>query len=435
MRRYRELLRRRDFRLLWVGATLSALGDGMSFVALVWLTIERGGTPATVGWLAAAYTGPVILGGFVAGVILDRFDRRKALIADNLLRGIVLGSVPLAAIGGWLTVEHLFLVALVYGLLFMTSLAGIPAMIPGLVEESQLTTANAMESLSYTLAGLAGPALAGVVIAVAGAPAVLAIDAATYFAFTACLLFMAPQPPQPVARAGSPTNEAATGRLPARAALAEAVRFVVRTPAIAAITLMYMAVNVGEGIFIVLAPVYARDVLGGGATTYGLLLSSFTGGALLGAVVVGAIRWRWPLGRSIAAATLLVGLVQGLLITMPGLEPAVLLLATAGALGSSLTAWAQTIRMRLIPPELRGRTFALLRTLMQSTGPIGAVVAGALLGGGDVAAAIVAMTCVIAIPGAIGLVHPALGSEATGEPREPRPGAAADAIPGGQREA
>ena len=67
MQRYLELLRQRDFALLWGGATISALGDGMSFVALLWLLIERGGTPADVGWLAAIHTAPVIIGGFAPG--------------------------------------------------------------------------------------------------------------------------------------------------------------------------------------------------------------------------------------------------------------------------------------------------------------------------------------------------------------------------------
>jgi MFS family permease len=408
--RYRRLLRQRDFALLWGGATISALGDGMSFVALVWLALERGGTPETVGWLAAAYTGPVVVGGLLAGSILDRFDRRVVLAIDNLVRGVAIASVPLAAALGRLSTEHLFIVVAVYGLFFMTSLAGIPTLIAERVPEADLTTANALESLSYSMAGLAGPAAAGLVIAAAGAPAVLAIDAATYFVFAAALLAMRPSTmtrPEPSSSPGIPR---------AAAGLAEAARFIVGTPAIVAITIIYMAVNVGEGIFIVLAPVYAREVLGGGASTYGLLLSAFTAGSLVGSVIVGALGWRWPLGRSIAAATLLTGLAHLLLATLPPLGAALAILATAGLLASSLTAWAQTIRMRLIPPAIRGGVFALLRTLMQSTPPLGAVLAGVLLAGGDVVPAIVTMACVTAIPGAVGLFLPALSAAATAEP-------------------
>jgi MFS family permease len=95
--RYRHLLAKRDFALLWSGATVSALGDGMSFVALVWLLIERGGTASDVGWFAAVYTAPVIVGGIAAGVILDRFDPRRVIAADNVIRGIAVASVPIAS--------------------------------------------------------------------------------------------------------------------------------------------------------------------------------------------------------------------------------------------------------------------------------------------------------------------------------------------------
>ncbi len=407
MRRYLRLLRRRDYALLWSGATVSALGDGMSFVALVWLVLERTGDPRMVGWLAAAYTGPVVIGGLVAGIVLDRFDRRAVLAADNAIRGLAIASIPIADALGALTTGHLFVVAAIYGLLFMVSLAGIPSILPTLVDPDDLTTANAMESVSYGIAGLAGPALAGVVIAAVGASTVLAVDAVTYAVFVGCLLAMRP---------GSTSEKASEARTTS-SGIMPAIRFLLATPALVAITLMYMTMNVGEGMFIVLAPVYARDVLEGGSGTYGLLVSSFTAGGLVGSVLVGAIGWRRPLGRSIAAATLATGLTLGLLALTPPLPLAVACLLAAGLLASSLTAWAQTIRMRLIPPELRGRVFALLRTLMQATPPIGAVLAGAMLAGGDPVPVAVAIAAIIAVPGALGLVSGALGPEATAEPR------------------
>src|SRR6266550_31717 len=155
MNRYRDLLSKRDFALLWGGATVSAFGDGMSFVALIWLLLERGGTPAEVGWLAAVYTAPVVVGGIAAGVIA----------ADNVIRGLAIASVPIASAFGFLTTAQLFVVAAIYGLLYMTSAAGIPSLIPRLVEAGDLTTANALESISYGIAGLVGPTIAGVVIA------------------------------------------------------------------------------------------------------------------------------------------------------------------------------------------------------------------------------------------------------------------------------
>ena len=416
MRRYLQLLRQRDFALLWGGATISAVGDGMSFVALLWLLIERGGTAADVGWLAAIFTAPVIIGGFATGVILDIFDPRRVLAADNALRGLAMASVPIASALGVLTTTHLFVVAGVYGLLFMTSAAGIPSLITRLIRRDDLTTANAMESLSFSLSGLIGPGVAGLLIAIVGAPFVIAIDALTYFVFVGCLLAMrlggrGGDPVEPGAADEAPASAPATSR-----GLGPAIRFIFSAPAIVAITLFYMSVNVAGGIVTVVIPLYVRDELHAGSETFGLLLSVLTAGDLVGLLVVGAVNWRWPLGRSIAWALFTSGLVILLWLLKPPVIALGALLFVWGSLHSSLTPWAQTIRMRLIPPEMRGRVFALLRTSMQSTRPIGAVVAGLLLGRGDISIAIVAMALLFAVPGFIGIWLPALGRGPTAEP-------------------
>ena len=440
MQRYLRVLRQRAYALLWGGATVSSLGDGMTFVALVWLVLERGGGAAEVGWLGAAYSAPVIIGGLAGGLVLDRFDPRKVLIADNAIRGLVMASVPIAAALGVLTLPHIFLAAATYGLLYMVSGAGMPTILPRLLSGDELITANAMESISWSIGGLVGPVLAGLLIAVIGAPTVLAFDALSYGVFVACLLGMGPLPalvrsaagrsalggtpgvegdagPAEGGQVGSApeVGSGPTDSKPAGRGLGPAVRFILGTPAVLAITLIYMTGNIGEGIFTVFAPIYVRDVLLGDAAVYGVVVSAFTGGALLGAVLVGALGWRWPLGRSIAAAVLAAGLVQGLLIFRPSLMPLVLVLAGIGLCSSCLTAWAQTIRMRLIPPELRGRVFAVLRTLMRGTPPLGSLLAGFLLAGGDITWAVLVATVLNVVPGAIGLVHPALSRAATGE--------------------
>jgi hypothetical protein len=132
--------------------------------------------------------------------------------------------------------------------------------------------------------------------------------------------------------------------------------------------------------------------------------------------VVGAIRWRWTLGRSIAAFQLAAGIAILALMPQPPLVPAALVLALVGALASPLTIWAQTVRMRLIPDELRGRVFSLLRTLMQSTPPIGGIVAAGLLSGHDVAPAVVVAALLFGVPGLVGLMHPALAHAQTVAP-------------------
>lgn len=408
---YRRILRHRPFALLWAGSTTSLIGDGLTWVSLVWLVYELGGGAAEIGILAACYSGPVILGGLAAGVLLDRFDRRRLLMADNAIRGLVVLSIPLAAAAGVLVLPHLYVVAAVYGLLYMTSLAGFPTILPDLVDPEELSTANAMESLGFGIGGIAGPLLAGALITVIGPAANLALDALTYFVFVACLAAVRTPPRQ------EPAVDADPGT-PARAAvgLRPAIRFALATPAIIATTVMFMLANIGEGMLTVLLPVYTRDVLGADAATYGLLVATFTIGLLAGSLVVGAIRWRWTLGRSIAAVQVAVGVAALGLLARPALAGTLLVLALVGLLTSPLTIWAQTIRMRLIPAELRGRVFALLRTLMQSTPPIGGLLAGTALAGGGVTTTVVLMAALIAVPGAIGLLSSSLSPAAIGDP-------------------
>ena len=326
-----------------------------------------------------------------------------------------MASVPIAAAMGALTTAHLFVVAAIYGLLFMTSAAGIPSLITRLVRGDELITANAMESLSFSLSGLIGPGVAGLLIAFVGAPFVLAIDALTYFVFVACLLAMRRggkgEAPEPASEA-----EAGAASAPTSKGLGPAVRFILGSAPIVAITLFYMSVNIAGGIVTVVIPLYVRDVLLGGPATFGLLLSVLTAGDLAGLLIVGAVNWRWPLGRSIAWALLSSGLVILLWLSEPPIAVLGAILFVWGALSSSLTPWAQTIRMRLIPPEMRGRVFALLRTAMQSTRPIGAIAAGFLVARGDLTVAILAVGLLFAVPGFIGVWLPALGRGPTADP-------------------
>jgi MFS family permease len=419
VRRYLDLLRQRDFALLWGGATISSVGDGMSFVALLWLLIERGGSPTDVGLLAAVHTAPVIIGGIATGPILDAFDPRKVIAADNVLRGLAMASVPLAAAAGVLTTAHLFVVSAVYGLLFMTSAAGIPSLITRLVRREELVTANAMESLSFSASGLIGPGVAGLLIALVGAPFVLAIDALTYFVFVGCLLAMRSGGTQRAPAEGHDGEAGAAPEPPASKGLGPAVRFILGSAPIVAITLFYMSVNVAGGIVTVVTPLYVRDVLDAGPETFGLLLTLLEAGILVGLLVVGAMNWHWPLGRSIAWALLSSGLVILLWLRQPPVAALGAILFIWGALASSLTPWAQTIRMRLIPPEMRGRVFALLRTAMQSTRPIGAIAAGFLLADGNLSIAILAVGLLFVIPGLVGVWLPALGRGPTADPLPP----------------
>src|SRR5947209_2311503 len=115
--RYREVFRNRSFRTFWAGFSFSVLGDGMTRVALIWLVYRATGSARAVGALLLCYTGPIVVGGLMAGMLLDRFDRRRVMIADNVTRGAAIGLIPLLHATDWLALWHVYVVAGIYGLL------------------------------------------------------------------------------------------------------------------------------------------------------------------------------------------------------------------------------------------------------------------------------------------------------------------------------
>lgn len=390
--KYRDIFHFASFREFWLGFTFSAVGDAMTRVALIWFVYQSTHSSQAVGWLLLCYTGPVVLGGFFAGSLLDWFDRRTVMLFDNVIRGSAVALIPLLSFLGHLALWHLYLVALVYGFLMMISLAGGPTLFPSLVPEQQLATANALETLSYTLSGVLGPLLAGILIARFGAPLVLVVDALSYALFALALVrihFLV-----------SPIRSEQRGAKSYR--LQDAVSLFLKNSVLLSTTLMFMAFNMGEGFLSVWLPLFADRVLRGGPELYGLLLGIMAGGEVIGSILAGSLIFPLPLGLLICLAQMLSGISLSLVLLGSTLWWTIMGLALLGLFSAPLTIWAQTLRMQIIPEQLRGRSFALLRTLMQSTGPLASGAAGALLPILGIPAMVAVSAILVGIPGLCG---------------------------------
>ncbi len=364
---YADLLRDPPFRRFWAGLLVSATGDELTKVALVWFVYERTGSAEALGILMLCLTGPIVIGGFVAGWLLDRFDRRLVMTVDNLVRGLALAAVPALHLLGWLEVWHVYVTASVYGLLLMISLAGTPTMILALAPKERLATANALETLAYSLAGVAGPVLAGLLITGIGAPATVMLDVVSYALFALILFRLKLSLPAPVKRAAAP--------------IGDAVRLLFGNPILIATTFMFLVYNIGTGSVPVWLPLHVEQTLGGGPELYGTLLGIISIGQIGATLAVGQLggRVRLGLGIGIALAQTLAGLVLLLVILAPDAILTGAVFLAWGIAAAPLTPWAQTLRMAIIPEAMRGRAFALLRMLMQSGRPIGGALAGFLL--------------------------------------------------------
>jgi hypothetical protein len=303
---YRHLFENRPFRRFWIGFTLSMLGDNATRVALTWYVYETTRSPEALGWLMLCYTGPIVLGGLMAGWLLDRFDRRVVLIVDSLVRGMAVASIPLLAALGMLALWQIYVVAAIYGLLMMIALAGTPSIIPDLVAPEDLATANALEMLSFTLAGVVGPMLAGLLIARIGAPNVVLLDAFSYMLFALMLTgIRRPAAPQQVSMQGS--------------GLGHALRLLLTEPVLLATTGMFLLFNIGNGMLSVWLPILADTLPGGGPELYGVMLGAIAVGETVSALIAGGLRGRMSLGVRIGLAQLLSGAALALVLLGGGL--------------------------------------------------------------------------------------------------------------------
>jgi len=389
---YQRLFQFKSFRLFWIGFSFSVLGDTMARVALTWFVYETTNSARALGWLTFFYTAPVILGGLLAGWLLDRFDRRHVIIADSLLRAIIVMLIPVLYAQGELALWHIYVVAGMHGFLMMIPLAGGPSLVPTLVPEKHLTTANALETLSFTLGGVIGPPVAGFLIAWLEAPNILIFDAMSYLVFAVLLTQVKLLVEDSLT---APTEKQ-------RYRLQDAFRLLRQNKILLSTTLMFMAANFGLGAMFVWLPIFSSQILGGGSELYGILLGFMALGEVVSSILAGSLMLPLALGTLICLAQFLTGASLTLLFLGRSSWLSIASLTLFGLFMAPLTIWAQTLRMRIIPEALRGRTFALLRMLMQSANPIGGVVSGMALPMLGLPGMIGLSAMIISIPGLLG---------------------------------
>lgn len=384
-------LRFRDFRLLWTGMTLSLLGDGVLLVALAWQAYELSNRPAALSLVLVALTVPQIVLVLFGGVVSDRFERRRLMLAADVVRGVSLAVLAWLSITGALALWHMVVFAVLYGAASAFFMPAFEALVPHLVPKAHLTEANALDQfVRPAMLWLLGPALGGVIIGTWGTGWAFALDAATFGVSAICLLRLTPTPPE--------ENQPLTVRA-VLTDLREGFDFVRSTPwlwvTFVAATLTYLLFL---GPTEVLLPYLVKNDLGGGARELGLILAAGGVAALAAAAVISQTGLprrtmtftylAWALG------TLAVG-GYGLAHTQWQAMSAAALISGFEALGA--VAWTTT-KQRLIPGDLLGRvssfdwfiSISLVPVSYAVTAPIAAAIGTrpTLIGAGVLGAAV-----------------------------------------------
>lgn len=358
-------LRRPLFAVLWGATVVGNVGSFMRDVASAWLVTDLAASPAAVALVQAAATLPIFLLAIPAGVLSDILDRRKLLIAIQVLLGLTSLTLAILSASGGLTVSSLVALTFVGGVGAALMGPTWQSIVPELVPRGELRDAVALNSLGINIARSIGPAAGGILLGVAGAAATYGVDVASYLLVIAALVWW----PRPKA-ADDVLAERFSGAFRAGLRYAKASRELHR-------------VLFHAGVFFACAsavwallPLVARGLLGGTASFYGLLLGAVGLGAILGALVMPKLRTRLGTDGLLLFAAIVAALVMAGLSFAPP-KPvalaALLLLGLAWIVAlTTLNGAAQAI----LPNWVRGRGLAVYLTVFN-----GAMTGGSLLWG------------------------------------------------------
>jgi MFS family permease len=384
----RTLLRHRDFRLLFIGQSLSAIGDRLTLVALA-LYVSDIGTPTDVGIVLAAATFPMIALLLIAGVWADRLPRHKVMLATDLVRAVVHGLLAVLILAGTVRIWHIVVIEVLYGTAEAFFRPAQTGLTPQTVPETQIQQAKAAMGMMETLAGFLGPALATALVFGAGAGWAFAADAVTFVVSAAFLAPMRPRPRGDVVLRESMITGLRQGWGEVRS----------RAWVWSTIALFSLAVVCSFGTWSTLGPTVAEHVYDDRAI-YGIITACNGAGTLLGALV--AFRWRpaYPLRTGFLWSLLWPAGIAAYALGAP--MPLLVPLCIAGGVGIALfIVWWETALAERIPGHLLSRvtsydwmgSLALLPLGYIASGPLGEAFGEAKVLGIGAAIAITAQAC------------------------------------------
>ncbi|MGZ8493493.1 MAG: MFS transporter [Gemmatirosa sp.] len=366
MNPFRTLVRHRNFRLFWIGQTLSLVGTWMQTMAQGWLALELTNNAFLVGLVASVGSLPILLLSFVAGVYVDRVDRLRLVVLMQALMLAEATTLWLLTVTGHVTIEAILALAFVYGVCSAFEIPARQSLIIDLVGREDLSEAIALNSSGFNLARIVGPAIGALVIAAFGIAWCFGANALSYVAVLIGLLrIRLPRVERP-----APTSSALEG-------LREGFAYMWHTPIVRTLMGVVLVFSVMGTPYLILMPVTARDRLGLDADGYGVLLAAVGVGGLAGALFLAAVGPRVPRGRLLVGSSFAFSV---LLFAFAFVREAWMALPLLLAIGFAMIlngALSNALLQAIVPDALRGRLMAAYSFVVVGM----AQVVGALIGG------------------------------------------------------
>lgn len=365
------LLRHANFLRLWTAQTISVFGDQFTFLAVpIIAVLMLEASPGQMGVLTAVGRAPFLLIGLFAGVWVDRLPRRPILIVGDIGRALLLATIPLAAFAGVLRMPQLYAVAFFAGILTVFFDVAYQAYLPSLVNRSQLVEGNSKLEASRSVAQLAGPGIAGILIQALSAPLTIVVDALS-FLFSALFLGQIKQKEEPPKAI----------RAPLLAEVREGLAVVFGNRLLRSIAGCTGTFNLFSSMLDALFILFATRELGLTPVAIGAIFSVGSVAGLLGALVAGRLARWFGIGPMIVSASFLTGLSQLPIVFATPAQAFILLSSAffAGRFGNPIYNINQvSLRQAIVSQRLQGRMNATMRFLVWGTLPIGGLVGGIL---------------------------------------------------------
>ncbi|MCI4353748.1 MAG: MFS transporter [Thermoplasmata archaeon] len=365
---YRRTLSNRPFLLLWAAQLVSQSGDFIFEVALLWLVLQLTHSAFAVALVVVATILPGVLLGPFLGVFIDRWDRRRTLIAINLVQGVVVAALSGFVLAGDATLGLLFAIVLLLGSGSVIVRLATNAYVPSVVPIDDLPPANGLLGLSGSANQIVGLSIGGIAVALFGVSLPIEYDAISFFAAAGVLLFI------PAAGAAAPRESPAGPGF--RAEFLEGIAFIRSHRFMLELISIGIVVNFfANGLFALFAP-YAAYVLHGGAAAYGFLGAGVAVGSIGGSVLMGRLNTRQSAGKYLFFGGGAIGVVL-LALGLVGSLPIALGLMVALGITIALTNIPINLVFQAkVPGRLLGRVGAAFGALISGTSPAGPIFAG-----------------------------------------------------------
>lgn len=367
LRRVFKAFQYRDFRLLWAGACTSTIGTWMQKLAESWLVLQISGSPFYLGLDAFLGEIPIFLFSLAGGVVADRRDRRHMLLLSQFVQ---MGSAFLLTIliaTHHVRVWHILCCSFASGTAQAFGGPAYQALIPSLVESEDLANAIALNSIQYNLARVIGPALGGIAFAKLGAAWCFGLNGLSFVAVIISLFVLNPRFVPERTKDTMMTS------------LKQGIRFVRNQASMLSLVgLAFLMTLLGIPLIYFL-PVFAKDVFHQGPSIYAMLLSVSGVGAIFGALMVAATGNLRNKGRVALLMLVALGVLMACFSLSKSLLLSAALLFLAGGALVSVFALINSLVQLIASNQMRGRVMSVYNVAFRGGGPIGSLIAGALI--------------------------------------------------------